>query len=77
MLARELGINAEASELTPNDLYSADEVMFSSTLKEVMPVVQVNQKKIGEGQPGPIAARLKERLREFALERVRAQENKK
>jgi branched-chain amino acid aminotransferase len=40
-------------------LYEADEVFVSSSLKEVMPVLNLDGKKIGTGKPGPIATKLK------------------
>jgi branched-chain amino acid aminotransferase len=45
----------------PKDyLYEADEVFVSSSLKEVMPVMNLDGKKIGNGKPGPVTTRLKE-----------------
>lgn len=36
------------------DLFGAEEVWFSSSTKEILPVIQVDDQKIGTGAPGPI-----------------------
>jgi 4-amino-4-deoxychorismate lyase len=45
------------------DLVGADEAFTSSSIREVMPVVAVDGSKIGNGRPGPAAARLQAALR--------------
>lgn len=40
------------------DLYSADEVFLSSTTKKILPVVQLEEKKIGDGTVGLLSKRL-------------------
>jgi len=47
----------------PGDLLSADEAFTSSSIREVMPVVAVNGTAVGDGRPGPAAARLQALLR--------------
>ncbi len=69
-LATKLGIRWEECELYPEDLISSDEVMLTSTLKEVMPVVQIGSDTINTGKPGPIAKKLREAFQIFARERV-------
>ncbi len=38
----------------PKDLLGADEVFFTGTAAEVIPVTLIDRKKIGSGRPGPI-----------------------
>jgi branched-subunit amino acid aminotransferase/4-amino-4-deoxychorismate lyase len=45
------------------DLRGADEVFTSSSIREVMPVVAVDGNPVGDGRPGPAAARLQAALR--------------
>jgi len=45
------------------DLLGADEAFLTSSIREVMPVVAVDGTAIGDGRPGPVAARLQEALR--------------
>ena len=40
------------------DMYTADELFLTGTAAEVVPVVQYDQRKIGEGKPGPVTERL-------------------
>jgi branched-subunit amino acid aminotransferase/4-amino-4-deoxychorismate lyase len=45
------------------DLLTADEAFVTSSIREVMPVVRVDDVEIGDGRPGPAAARLQAALR--------------
>lgn len=44
-------------------LAGADEVFMSSSIREVMPVVEVDGSTVGDGRPGPAAARLQAAIR--------------
>jgi len=57
-LAEKLGCTAVESNITPTDLFTADEVFFTGTAAEIVPVVEVNKRMIGDGNPGPITRRL-------------------
>jgi len=57
-LAEKLGYKAVEANITPTDLFTADEAFFTGTAAEVVPIVEVNKRKIGEGKPGPITKRL-------------------
>jgi branched-chain amino acid aminotransferase len=57
-LAGELGRPLHLAELTPADLASADEVFISSSLREVLPVVRVDDRAIADGRPGPVTRAL-------------------
>jgi branched-chain amino acid aminotransferase len=46
--------------LLPSDLYKADEVFITSTLKEVMPVALIDGKQPRLGSPGPLTKRMME-----------------
>jgi branched-chain amino acid aminotransferase len=71
-LAEEAGIPCEERMLAPDDLFSMDEVLLTSTLREVAPVVEVDGRPIGTGTPGPMFARLRAMVHEAALAEVRA-----
>lgn len=45
------------------DLLAADEAFTTSSIREVMPVVTVDGRRVGDGRPGPAAARLQAALR--------------
>ena len=54
-LAPRAGLRAEVRELTPYDLYTADEVFLTSTVVGVLPIVELDGRPVGSGTPGPVA----------------------
>lgn len=57
-VAAEQALTVRETQLHPSDLYQADEVFITSTVREVVPVVRVDDKLIGNGKPGPITGRV-------------------
>jgi branched-chain amino acid aminotransferase len=57
-LCAELGHPVRQRALTPEDLASADEVFICSSLREVVPVVRVDDRDVAGGHPGPITRAL-------------------
>ncbi|MFJ5715885.1 D-amino-acid transaminase [Neobacillus sp. NPDC093127] len=51
-------IPVEERTFTLEELASAEEVFLSSTTSEVMPIVGIDNKKVIEGQPGPVTKTL-------------------
>jgi branched-chain amino acid aminotransferase len=64
-LAKPAGIPVREMALTRHDVYTADECFLTGTAAEVMPVVKVDGRPIGNGKPGPITRQLRERFREL------------
>ena len=62
-LARGIGIKVEECKLTPFDLYSADEAFLTGTAAEVIPMVTIDGRNIGDGKPGHITKQLIELYR--------------
>ena len=56
--AKNLGIDVIERNLTPNELFTADEAFFTGTAAEVAPIHDVNGRVIGAGKPGPITRKL-------------------
>ncbi len=54
MLARNAGIEVIETTLTPFDLYTADEAFLTGTAAEVIPMVSLDDRPIGDGKPGAI-----------------------
>ncbi|MBA3271864.1 MAG: aminotransferase class IV [Acidobacteria bacterium] len=52
------GVTVEEAVLNDSDLFGADEAFFTSTTKELMPIVQVDDRTIGNGKPGPVTRNL-------------------
>ncbi len=61
-LARGAGIEVHEVALTKHDVYIADECFLTGTAAEVVPVVKVDSRTIGDGRPGPITRDLMERF---------------
>jgi len=61
-LAEKLGYKVVERNVTPNELFNADEVFFTGTAAEIAPVKEINQRVIGDGKPGSITKHL---MREF------------
>lgn len=55
-------------EVEINELYNADEIFITASNKEVMPVVKVDSKIIGNGKPGPITRKVMEKYQKFIFE---------
>jgi branched-subunit amino acid aminotransferase/4-amino-4-deoxychorismate lyase len=62
-LAQEAGLEVREDRYPLADLEGADEVFTTSSVREVMPVISLDEAPIGDGGPGPVAARLQEALR--------------
>lgn len=58
-LAPRADLVAEVCELTPYDLYTADEVFLTSTVVGVLPILELDGRAIGSGRPGPATGRLR------------------
>jgi branched-chain amino acid aminotransferase len=66
-LAKEMGVRVEESLLTRYNLYVADECFLTGTAAEVVPVAEVDGRKIGNEVPGKITSELMKRFREKTM----------
>ncbi len=57
-LVGELGVPTSEPNLTRYDLYNADECFLTGTGAEIVPVVKIDERKIGNGKPGKITKKL-------------------
>ena len=62
-LAAEAGYQVHEVPLTIDDVYAADECLLTGSAAEVVPVVKVDSRSIGNGKPGPITLDLIDRFR--------------
>jgi branched-chain amino acid aminotransferase len=51
--------------MTRYEIFTADECFLTGTAAEVVPVVKLDQRSIGTGEPGPITRRIITRFREL------------
>jgi branched-chain amino acid aminotransferase len=66
-IAAELGIPAAERDLTPYDLYTAEEAFLCSTAGGIFPIAEVDGRTVGLGGLGPITGRVRERYWERHL----------
>lgn len=64
-LAQEAGYTVEERRLTLYDVYTADEAFLTGTAAEIVPMVELDGRKIGDGKPGSITLEIMERFREL------------
>jgi branched-chain amino acid aminotransferase len=57
-IGHDAGIDVREEVLRDDDLFSADEAFLTSTTREVLPIVAVDERKIGDGSPGPVTLKL-------------------
>ncbi|GEN52827.1 branched-chain-amino-acid transaminase [Halobacillus faecis] len=57
-IAEEKGYKVKEQPFTRHDVYVADEVFLTGTAAEVIAVVEVDQRKVGEGKPGVVTNHL-------------------
>lgn len=58
-LARELGYPVREEGVRVEDLSRCTELWETSTGSEVMPIVQIDAQRVGDGRPGPVAKALR------------------
>ncbi|MCC6730320.1 MAG: branched-chain-amino-acid transaminase [Chthonomonadales bacterium] len=56
--ARDAGLAVAEAPLTLYDVYTSDEAFLTGTAAEVIPMVRLDGRDIGDGRPGPISQRL-------------------
>jgi D-alanine transaminase len=59
-LAKDHGVTIEERLFTPEEAYGADEAFITSASQFVMPVTEIDGKRIGGGQPGPVSRKMRE-----------------
>ena len=57
-LAQTQQLPIEEVNFSKTELMASDEIWISSSTKEIMPVVKLNDKTIGNGQPGPVTRKM-------------------
>jgi branched-chain amino acid aminotransferase len=67
-IGKETGIDVREQVLRDDDLFSADEAFLTSTTREAVPIVTVDDRTIGSGRPGPVTKTLLEGFRRRAYE---------
>lgn len=71
-IAERLGIPVNETPFTEADIARADELFLAGTTADVMPIVRVNDRTVGDGKPGDVTMRLYRELRAYMDESVAA-----
>ena len=71
-LAQANKLALEFKELTEADVRAADEIWVTSSSKEVLAIVQLDGKRVGDGRPGPVFRRMYQLYQEFKQKVMRA-----
>jgi len=64
-LLAEMGIETHEELFRLLEVYNANEMFLTGTAAEIVPVVTVDGRPIGEGTPGPLTGKLREKFREL------------
>ncbi len=70
-VGKDIGVPVRDQVLHDEDVFGADEAFLTSTTREAVPIVQVNEDKIGAGVPGPVTQALLGGYRKKAQELTR------
>lgn len=68
-LAENSGIEVREAAITKHDVYIAHECFLTGTAAEVIPVVKVDSRTIGDGKPGPVSKKLKQRFEQYTRQK--------
>lgn len=65
-IAEDMGYEVDETEVTRTQLTAADEVWMTGTAAEVVPVVNIDGKTIGDGKPGKVAEKIHAKFHDIA-----------
>jgi len=67
MLAKKAGFETSVTRLALHDLYNADECFLTGTGAEVVPVISVDGRQVGDGKPGAVTKQLTAAFQELRV----------
>lgn len=70
-LAAANGIPHQVRRITAGEVFDADELLLTSSTKEVLPITQLDGKPVGTGKPGAMFARLHKLYQDFKRDVMR------
>ena len=71
-LAAASGIPCEVRRVMKEEVFAADELLLTSSTKEVLAITRLDGKPVGDGKPGPMFARLHALYQDFKRDVMRA-----
>jgi branched-chain amino acid aminotransferase len=73
-VAREEGYPVEERGFKPEELLGADEVFITASSRQIVPIVQVDKTRIGNGKPGPVTRALIAAYKDKVLSLIQKEE---
>ena len=64
-LAKKHGLKCVERDIAEQELVTADEIWLTSSTREIMPVIELNKRVIGSGEPGPLWHIMSAKFSEF------------
>ncbi|HEY2704792.1 MAG TPA: branched-chain amino acid transaminase [Candidatus Dormibacteraeota bacterium] len=58
LATEEMGLEVVQRSIDRSELYVADEVFLCGTGAQVSPVIEIDRRRIGDGEPGPLTSRI-------------------
>ncbi|HYI86533.1 MAG TPA: D-amino acid aminotransferase [Burkholderiales bacterium] len=71
-LARANNLPIEFRDVSEGEVRAADEIWVTSSSKEVLAIVELDGKRVGDGRPGPVFRRMHQLYQEFKQKVMRA-----
>ena len=65
-IGREMGLESNEEPLTLHDLFTCDECFCTATRIEILPIVWIDGRQVGNGTPGSITAKITKNFLELA-----------
>lgn len=69
-IATSLGYAVTVKNLTPFELFTTDEAFFTGTAAEILPITDINKRRINDGKPGKITLGIMERFEHFVRDPI-------
>ncbi len=60
LLREELGLEVRERSVDRSELYVSDEVFLVGTGAQIAPVIEIDRRRIGDGEPGPVTMRVQD-----------------
>lgn len=61
-IARKMDLPVKEMRFTRDEMYIADEMFFTGTAAEITPVREVDDRRVGNGKPGPVTRQIQEKF---------------
>jgi branched-chain amino acid aminotransferase len=67
-IGRKLGYAVIERNISPHELFTAEEVFFTGTAAEIVPVREINKRVVGDGKHWPVTKRLMEEFQKVVVD---------